>query len=89
MDRLNEKAAAVSGALTAATLYAIAGLMFWGAPGSMMGVMRSMMYYQFSENTFLFSFSGWLFGIIGGMIIGAFMGILIAVFYNFGLGLKN
>lgn len=85
MEKLSEKAAAIAGALTGGVLHLLAGLWLWGSPGSMTGMMRSMMFYQFPESMLAFSFNAWLLGIIGGLIIGAIVGYLIAVFYNWGL----
>lgn len=86
MEKLNEKAAAIAGAMTGGLMHALGGLFLWGMPMQSMGLMRSMMYYAFPENAFAFSFSNFLFGIAGGLIIGAIVGYLIAVFYNWGLG---
>lgn len=85
LEKLNEKAAAIAGALTGAVLHALGGLFLWGMPGVGMGAMRAMMYYQFPENAFAFSFTSFIGGILGGLIIGAIVGYLIAVFYNWGL----
>jgi len=85
MEKLNAKAAAMAGALTGAVLHGVGGLLLWGAPGMMTGVMRNMMYYQAPDTMWLFSWNAWIFGIIGGLVIGAVIGYLIAVFYNWGL----
>lgn len=85
MDKLNEKAAAISGAVTGAVMHLIFGLFIVGMPGGMMGAYGSMYYGMMQLGSPIFSVGAWIVSIILGLIAGAFIGWLIAVSYNWGL----
>ncbi len=88
MDKLNEKAAAISGAITGAVLHVLFGLFIWTTPGMMTGAYGNMYYGMMRFSNPTFEFGGWIVSIILGLIVGAFVGWLIAVSYNWGLKKK-
>ena len=85
MEKLSERAAAISGALTGGALHLVFGLLLWGMPGGMMGAWGMMYYGMMPLSNPSFAFTGWIGSIILGLIAGAIVGWLIAVFYNWGL----
>lgn len=85
MNKLNEKAAIISGAVTGGVIHLLFGFLVIGTPGGMMGA-YNMMYFgmaQFANP--VFALSAWVVNIILGVIVGAFVGWLIAASYNWGL----
>jgi len=85
MEKLNEKAAAVAGAITGAVLHGIFGLLVLGTPGGMMGAYGNMYYGMMQFNAPAFAAGAWATSIVLGLIAGGFVGWLIAVSYNWGL----
>ncbi len=85
MDKLNAKAATVSGAVTGAVMHALFGLLVFGMPGSMMGAYGSMYYGMMQFGAPAFAFGAWITSIVLGLVAGGFVGWLIAVSYNWGL----
>jgi hypothetical protein len=91
MDKLNEKAAAFSGAALGGLMSLVSGLFFWGQ-GSMMGNYGNyggryygmMGYYNQS-----FGGTGIILGILTGLLFGALIGCLAAVLYNWGLNYSS
>jgi hypothetical protein len=86
MEKLNEKAAAISGALLCGLMSLFSGVFFLG--GSMMGGYGGRYYGGMMGGYYNQPFGGigLIFGIIAGLIIGAIVGYLAAAFYNWGLG---
>ncbi|MFA6329417.1 MAG: hypothetical protein WCX64_01885 [Candidatus Micrarchaeia archaeon] len=82
---LNEKAAAISGAVTGSVLHLIFGMMVLAAPGALMGSYQTMYYGMMQFGNPGFAFGGWIISAIMGAIAGGFVGWLIAVSYNWGL----
>lgn len=85
MEKLSEKAAAISGALTGAVLHIVFGALVWTMPMQTSG-MYSMMYYGMMQQANpSFAFTGWIGSVVLGLIVGGVVGWLIAFFYNWGL----
>lgn len=85
MEKLSEKAAAISGAVTGGILHVLFGLLVWGTPGSMMGAYNMMYYGMMPFSNPGFSFTGLIGSIVLGIIVGAIVGYVIAASYNWGL----
>ncbi|HLC79729.1 MAG TPA: hypothetical protein VJG83_04905 [archaeon] len=85
MEKLNVKAAVVSGAITSGVLHALFGMVYLGAPQMMSGVYNMMMYNSIQFGNGYFSATNWMGSIITGAIFGAVLGYLIAISYNWGL----
>lgn len=85
MEKLNEKAAAISGAITGVVLHVIFGALVFGASGTMMSAYRNMYYNMMQFNNPGFAFEGLVISIVLGAIVGGFVGWLVAVSYNWGL----
>ena len=85
MEKLNEKAAAISGALTGGVLHVLFGLFVFGAPSMMTGAHGSMYYGMMQFGSPAFGFGGLVTSTALGLLVGAFVGWLIAVTYNWGL----
>ncbi|MEM4254746.1 MAG: hypothetical protein QXR53_00255 [Candidatus Norongarragalinales archaeon] len=85
MEKLSEKAAVVSGAITGAALHGIFGLLVLGTPAGMMGAYGSMYYGMMQFASPAFAIGAWVTSIVLGLIVGGFVGWLIAVSYNWGL----
>ena len=83
--KLSEKAAAISGALTGVVLHAGMGMFGWGASGMMGGAFGSRYYGMMQFANPVYGFGGLFFGTLLGLIVGGFVGWLIAVTYNWGL----
>ncbi len=83
--KLNEKAATISGALTGVVLHAGMGLFGWGASGMMAGAFGSRYYGMMQFGSPAFGFGGLFVGAALGLLVGGFVGWLIAVTYNWGL----
>jgi hypothetical protein len=87
-DKLNERAAAISGAVTGGVLHAVFGVLVLGMPGGMMGAYGSMYYGMMNISSPVFGFGSWITGTLLGGVVGAFVGWLIAASYNWGLKKK-
>ena len=85
MEKLNEKAAAISGAITGAVLHLLFGLLLWGTPGMMMGAYNMMYYGMMPFANPAFGWGSLLGSIVLGAIVGAIVGYIIAASYNWGL----
>ncbi len=85
MEKLDVKAATISGAVASGVLHALAGLLFLGAPQMYMGMWRMMMYNTVQYGAGEFVLSNWITTIITGTIIGAVIGYLVAVSYNWAM----
>ena len=82
-ERLDEKAAAIAGAVTTAVLHLLMGVLFMGMPGYGTGMYNTMMYLP--ANPVQVGFTQILYGTIASLIIGAIIGLLVAVSYNWAL----
>lgn len=82
MEKLEVKAATVSGAVASGVLHALFGIGYLGAPGMMAGAYSMMMYNSVQFGMGAFSATTWIVNIIAGAIIGAIIGYLVAVSYN-------
>ena len=82
MEKLNTKAAIISGAVASGALHALFGLAYLGAPGMMNGMYQTMMYNSVQYGMGYFSVTGWISNVILGAIFGAVLGCLIAISYN-------
>lgn len=85
IGKLSEKAAAIAGAVTGGVLHLIFGMFVLGAPGGMMGAYGNMYYGMMQLGNPTFAFGRWIASIILGLIVGGFIGWLIAAAYNWGL----
>lgn len=85
MEKLSEKAAAISGALTGGVLHVLFGLLVFVYPIGPRGMYGMMYYGMMQVQSPAFEFTAWLGSILLGVIVGAVVGYLIAVFYNWGL----
>ncbi len=82
MDKLDVKAAAISGAVASGVLHALSGILFLGAPQMYTGMWQMMMYNTVQYGMGSFGATNWLGSIVTGAIIGAVIGYLVAVSYN-------
>ena len=85
MEKLSEKAAAISGALTGAVLHLFFGLLVWTFPGPTAGMYGIMYYGMMQSFNPSFAFTGWIGSVVLGLVVGGIVGWLIAFFYNWGL----
>lgn len=85
MESLNVKAAAIAGTVTGAVIHALAGAVYAASPGMMSGAYRMMMYDSVQYGMGAFSATNFVGSIVLGAIVGAVIGWLIAVSYNWGL----
>ena len=82
-EKLDEKAAAIAGAVTAAVMHLLMGVFFVGMGGTAIGMYNMMMYMNginYNAGT-----SQLVFGTIAALIAGAIVGLVIAVSYNWAL----
>jgi len=82
-ERLDEKAAAIAGAITTGVLHFVMGIFFFGMAGSGTGMYNMMMYLP--ANPVQVGFTQILYGTIASLIIGAIIGLVVAVSYNWAL----
>jgi len=82
-EKLDEKAAAIAGAVTTAVLHLLMGVFFIGMPGYGTGMYNMMMYA--SAGGINVGTTQLLFGTIASLIIGAIIGLVVAVSYNWAL----
>ena len=85
MEALSVKAAAIAGAVTGGVIHVLAGLIYAASPSMMMGMYSMMMYNSMQYGMGLFSITNFVGNIFVGAIVGAIIGWLIAVSYNWGL----
>jgi len=82
-EKLNEKAAAIAGAITTGVLHFLMGIFFFGIGGSGTGMYNMMMYLP--TNPIQIGFTQFIYGTIVALIIGAIIGLVVAVSYNWAL----
>ena len=82
-EKLDEKAAAIAGAVTTAVLHFLMGIFFFGMMGTGTGIYNMMMYLP--ANPVQVGFTQILYGTIASLVIGAIIGLLVAVSYNWAL----
>lgn len=85
MEKLSEKAAMISGAVTGGVLHVLFGLAFWASPGMVTGMNRMMWYGSTQYGAGAFSAYSLLGSIVLGIVVGGIVGYIIAVSYNWGL----
>src|SRR3989344_5318438 len=69
LEKLSEKAAMISGAVTGGVLHVLFGLAFWASPGMITGMHRMMWYNSMQYGAGEFSFYGLLGSIVLGIIV--------------------